>query len=282
MDTQRSQEACLLEFHTSSKGNYLPLSIFISILINISVLIILYLFHPRITALHNGAYTVDIVQTQKSENAAPTLKSRSNIQKINKPHKTHNIAAVKKYYASNIIDRGSKNIPIKHYANNILKKKTTQDAQTNSVNRTEKKTHKAVVKNINTGSIKDISTDKSSVSTTMLSSRTYGAKHISIKKPINISQSQNKNLYDWIASHKYYPMEALYKNEQGNVLLNFVINSNGTISLVKISKYSEYDSLNRAAVKIIERSSPIPKSVLNISKIKLPMTCLLKMTFKIQ
>ena len=262
MDTQRSQEACLLEFHTSSKGIYLPLSIFVSILINMSVLIILYLFHPQTTVSHNSAYIVGIVQIQKSENAAPTPKSRSNIQKINKPHKSHNIAAVKKHYASNIIDKGAKNISIKHYANNILKnkKKTAQDVQTNGVNRTEKKTHKNLVKNINIG----------------------GAKHISTKKPINISQSQYKNLYGWIASHKYYPNEALYKNEQGNVLLNFVINSNGTISLMKISKYSEYDSLNRAAVKIIKRSSPIPKSVLNISKIKLPMTCLLKMTFKIQ
>lgn len=226
---------------------------------------------------------------KKLKNTVPTSKSENNIGK-HKPHKNHNIAPIKKHYISNIIDKDAKNIPLKHYANNIYKieKKTLQT--TKGANHTNKKTDREFAKNSanpNTDSIfknnQDTTKNIKRDGMNSMQKKTSEDKTVTqTTKPINISQSHYKNLYNWIASHKYYPTEALYKNEQGNVLLNFIISSNGTISLVKISKYSEYDSLNRAAVKIIKRSSPIPKDVLHISKIKLPMTGLLKMTFKIQ
>ena len=194
---------------------------------------------------------VDIIQIQKrggieasETNSMTKLKNKKSVKKSVKLSE-HNKLIQTDHAASAI--KTIKNIPFKHYANNMpaAMKKTGQNMQTSS------------------GSI-------------------YGAEHNSANSPITISQSHYKNLYIWIASHKYYPMEALYKNEYGDVLLSFTIDNSGIISLVKISRRSEYDSLNRAAIKIIKRSSPIPKNVLDINKIKLPAAGLLKITFKIQ
>ena len=180
----------------------------------------------------------------RKSNAKAKLRNKNSVNRSVKLSE-HNKLIQTNYTASAI--RTIKNIHFKHYANNIpvTMKKTGQNMRTGR------------------GSI-------------------YGANHDSINNIISISQYHYKNLYDWIASHKYYPMEALYKNEYGDVVLSFTIDNSGVVSLVKISHRSDYDSLNRAAVKIIKRSSPIPKDVLDINKITLPVTGLLKITFKIQ
>ncbi|HEC24697.1 MAG TPA: energy transducer TonB [bacterium] len=70
----------------------------------------------------------------------------------------------------------------------------------------------------------------------------------------------------WIAKHKFYPREAIFKQEEGVVGVTFLISRSRTITNISITKKSHYRSLNEAALKILETSSPIPAFlVLNIN-----------------
>ncbi len=107
-----------------------------------------------------------------------------------------------------------------------------------------------------------------------------GKNKIKSKKRIFLSEDGYPSIYSWIASHKFYPIEALFKDEQGSVTAEFTINPDGTITNIKISKCS-FNSLNNATVKIIRNSSPIPKKILAHSNLKLPATVIVKLIFKI-
>ncbi len=107
-----------------------------------------------------------------------------------------------------------------------------------------------------------------------------GKNKTKAKTKILISEDGYPSIYSWIASHKFYPIEALFKDEQGRITAMFTINRGGTITGIKISKGS-FRSLNKATVKIIENSSPIPKKILEHSNLKLPATVILKLVFKI-
>ncbi len=107
-------------------------------------------------------------------------------------------------------------------------------------------------------------------------------KNISFSsKTLNISNSSYANIFMWINKHKFYPVSALYKEEEGKIVLSFVINSKGTISKINISKPSKYDSLNRAALKIIASSSPIPKTLLG-SINDFPAKAVINIVFRIE
>ena len=107
-----------------------------------------------------------------------------------------------------------------------------------------------------------------------------GKNKIKSKKIIFLSEDGYPSIYSWIASHKFYPLEALFKNEQGSVTAEFTINPDGIITNIKISKGS-FNSLNNATVKIIRNSSPIPKKILAHSNLKLPATVIVKLIYKI-
>ena len=107
-----------------------------------------------------------------------------------------------------------------------------------------------------------------------------GKNKIKSKKIIFLSEDGYPSIYSWIASHKFYPIEALFKDEQGSVTVEFKINPDGTIMNIKISKGS-FNSLNNATIKIIRNSSPIPKKILAHSNLKLPATVIVKLIFKI-
>ncbi len=108
-----------------------------------------------------------------------------------------------------------------------------------------------------------------------------GKNKIKTKRRIFISEDGYPSIYSWIASHKFYPIEALFKDEQGSVTVEFTIHTDGTITGIKISKGS-FNSLNKATVKIIKDSSPIPKKILKHSNLKLPATVIVKLVFRIE
>ena len=103
---------------------------------------------------------------------------------------------------------------------------------------------------------------------------------IKAKKPIVISEKGYPSIFSWIASHKFYPTEALFKNEQGIVTIQFTIDRNGKIINTKLTKKS-FKTLDTAAIKILEQSSPIPKKILSNSKLSFPATVILNLVFKI-
>ncbi len=89
-----------------------------------------------------------------------------------------------------------------------------------------------------------------------------------------------KSIFEWIAKHKYYPVEAIFKEEQGSVLLKLTITTTGNITKVRIEHPSHYESLNRAALKMLKLSSPIPLRLLK--GIKLPARAQLKINYIIK
>ncbi len=100
-------------------------------------------------------------------------------------------------------------------------------------------------------------------------------------KVMNISRSSNESIFLWINKHKFYPMEALYKEQEGKIGLSFTINSNGFITGININSPSGYNILNKAAVRIVKNSSPIPKTLLS-SISSFPAKAKINIVFKLE
>ena len=66
-------------------------------------------------------------------------------------------------------------------------------------------------------------------------------------------------LQAWLGKHKRYPRLARLRNEQGIVLLRFVVKNDGKVSNVTIEKSSGYSRLDEEAGKMLQRSQPLPK-----------------------
>ena len=99
--------------------------------------------------------------------------------------------------------------------------------------------------------------------------------------PVKISKNSYPNIFDWIASHKFYPLSAIYNEEEGKITISFNINRNGKIENIKIIKGS-FKDLNEAAIKILNNSSPIPKEILTQSGIKVPTKANINLIFKLE
>ena len=67
------------------------------------------------------------------------------------------------------------------------------------------------------------------------------------------------NLAFHISKFKKYPRIAMRRNWQGMVLVRMVMLDNGNIQSLSIEKSSGYDVLDNEAMKMIERSKPLPK-----------------------
>ena len=61
-----------------------------------------------------------------------------------------------------------------------------------------------------------------------------------------------------IEQHKFYPYNARIFGREGEVMVSFLIGSDGTISDVSIIRPSRYKDLNRATIKTLKRSNPLP------------------------
>ncbi len=97
----------------------------------------------------------------------------------------------------------------------------------------------------------------------------------------NISNRSYTNIFMWINKHKFYPTEALYKEDEGEIGLSFIINASGKIENIDVKKPSQYDVLNAAAKAIVKNSSPIPKRLLG--KIgSFPLKAQINIVFKIE
>lgn len=84
----------------------------------------------------------------------------------------------------------------------------------------------------------------------------------------------------WINKHKFYPQEAIFKGEEGKIKLVFLIDKNGYLQNISVIEKSQYDSLNKAAIKIICNSSPIPHRLL--ANVNLPIYAKINIIFKLE
>lgn len=60
-----------------------------------------------------------------------------------------------------------------------------------------------------------------------------------------------------IQQEKYYPSRARRRRQEGRVVVAFVIGRSGELSGLRISRSSGHDGLDRAAIKTLERISPL-------------------------
>ena len=65
-------------------------------------------------------------------------------------------------------------------------------------------------------------------------------------------------LAKWLEKHKKYPTIARRRNQQGDVLIKFVIDAQGKLLSHVLVKPSDHRSLNSATIKMLERASPMP------------------------
>lgn len=63
----------------------------------------------------------------------------------------------------------------------------------------------------------------------------------------------------WLEKHKKYPAIARRRGHQGQAVVKFSINSTGQLVNHQLIEACEYQSLNTAALKMLERASPMPK-----------------------
>jgi len=62
----------------------------------------------------------------------------------------------------------------------------------------------------------------------------------------------------WLERHKRYPAEARSRRSQGTAMVWFVMDRQGRVHGSKLHKTSGYPVLDDAAVKMVERASPLP------------------------
>lgn len=62
----------------------------------------------------------------------------------------------------------------------------------------------------------------------------------------------------WLERHKRYPGEARSRRTQGTAMVWFVMDRQGRVHGSKLHKTSGYPVLDEAAVKMVERASPLP------------------------
>ena len=87
------------------------------------------------------------------------------------------------------------------------------------------------------------------------------ASEKSVKKVTDTSQIHNAYLVKlgkWLTRHKHYPSIARRRKQEDTVKVRFVIDADGTLISYQILEASEFSSLNKAVVSLLERASPMP------------------------
>jgi protein TonB len=95
------------------------------------------------------------------------------------------------------------------------------------------------------------------------------ASEKSVKKVTDRSQIHNAYLVKlgkWLARHKHYPSIARRRKQEDTVKVRFVIDADGTLISYQILEPSEFSSLNKAVVSLLERASPMPEVPVAIRK----------------
>ena len=77
-------------------------------------------------------------------------------------------------------------------------------------------------------------------------------------KPRVSSANWKAKVVSWLRRHQRYPAGAKSRREQGNVQVAFSIDGGGRVKSARISRSSGNAELDRAALDMVRRSSPVP------------------------
>jgi len=141
-------------------------------------------------------------------------------------------------------------------------------------------------------SLKKTSVNKS-ITSVPLSKKTEPAecRHINFEKQIKLpADPVHPRIYEWkaankntaaddylaivrikIEQHKKYPPLARIKQNEGRVVVRFVITLEGRAKKIQVIKSSGYKSLDEAALKAIKTAAPFPKPPSHLFKRTIPI-----------
>ena len=252
MDTQHCQEAFLRQSPISFR--YIILSAAVSVIINgAAFCALLSIRTPVLFSKYNNALIVNITDIQDKNKKIEQNRNFAQQTTVKKNTKQHT--------------KPTKKIVKAETTSDIIKEKTVymQKAQHSNTNlQTQQKQRCSTKHEVKTDSFEN--------------KKGVAKANLSI---VSISKDNCPYILSWIAKHKFYPLRAIYRHEEDRVALNFIINSSGEITAINIEKPSKYTKLNLAAVKILEKSSPIPSHFLNCVR-KLPIKAQTTIAFKLE
>lgn len=158
----------------------------------------------------------------------------------------------------------------------LLAKKTKKTTQNNDIQTNQSKKqdisdsmHQTINNNLpnSKGNINDTLTFKQ-----------HSAPFNSQSNPIDLNYYPQ--ILSWVEKHKFYPQEAIFKGEEGKIKLTFFIDRSGYLKNIYILEKSPYDCLNKAAIKIINKSSPLPNAL--TANINLPAYAKINIVFRLE
>ncbi len=79
-----------------------------------------------------------------------------------------------------------------------------------------------------------------------------------VSKPRVSSASWKAKVVSWLRRHQRYPAGAKSQRQEGNVQVAFTIDAGGRVKSARISRSSGNADLDRAALDMVRRSSPVP------------------------
>jgi protein TonB len=81
----------------------------------------------------------------------------------------------------------------------------------------------------------------------------------SISEIDDIRNAYLRQLSLWLNKHKLYPSSARRRGQEGEVILRFVITANGELIHHKLISRAVFQSLNKEALNMVKRASPLPR-----------------------
>jgi periplasmic protein TonB len=93
--------------------------------------------------------------------------------------------------------------------------------------------------------------------------------------------SYETTLVAWLQRYKRYPTIAKRRGQEDIIELEFTIDKEGNVLSHKILKASTYKSLNKAAIKMITRASPLPPVPTDIQNNKTRFTFIVPVAFRL-
>lgn len=84
----------------------------------------------------------------------------------------------------------------------------------------------------------------------------------------------------WLEKHKRYPRRSKLRNEEGVVLLRFVVERDGMVTVSGIKESSGYKRLDKEAMGMIERAQPLPPIPAEMRQAKLDLVIPVKFNLR--
>ncbi|MDG1250090.1 MAG: TonB family protein [Gammaproteobacteria bacterium] len=86
----------------------------------------------------------------------------------------------------------------------------------------------------------------------------------SVSEIDDIRNAYLRELSLWLNKHKFYPSNARRRGQEGEVILRFVITANGELIDHELISRAVFQSLNKEALNMVKRASPLPSVPLEI------------------